>query len=407
MKLLSPAIKAATGFTLGGAAFAVANVLLARHLAPQAYGELALLIAITNLSIPLGPMSLDTIILRHRPGPQPRLLAFSIVSGSIAGLIIASVTSKIYPIDAQLLSFMVVAILAGSVARVAASVYQSEQRYGLSLCLIQSQNITLILVALAVGVFAGIGSHTVYVTYTMHWVVVAVIGAALLLVGSRLRAKHTWRLPWGECPPLLGYLIAAQLSIQLDRLVIPKFLDLESLALFGVLAALVLAPYKMLEVGVAYTLVPGLRGADDKSARLAIILSESRSALLVFTVAIANAFLLAPLIADVFLHGKYVLETTLIAAAVFAGTLQVIARFMVSIVTALGARTHLRWITQASWLTLFLAVLCGWFGSTWGLPGVILGLSAGSLARIIIAALIASYVWNQPDHVREDVVATA
>lgn len=407
MNLLSPAIKAATGFTLGGAAFAVANLVLARHLTPEAYGQLALLLAITNLSIPLGPMSLDTIILRHRPGPQRQQLGFSILSGLVAGLIIATLTWKIYPIDSRLLVFMVVAILAGSVARVAASVYQAEERYGLSMGLIQSQNITLIVVALAVGLWAGVGSHTVYATYTIHWVVVAVIGGALLSIGSRRRAIGTWKVPWGECPPLLGYLIAAQLLIQLDRLIIPKFLDLQSLALFGVLAALVLAPYKMLEVGVAYTLVPGLRGADTKPARLAIILDEIKSAVLVFIGALASAFLLAPLIAEAFLQGKYVLEPKLIGAAVFAGTLQVIARFTVSIVTALGDRTHLSWITRTSWLTLFLAVLCGWFGSFWGLPGLILGLSVGSLARIVVAALIAFHVWNQPDRVREDVVVTA
>ena len=70
MKLLSPAIKVATVFTMGGASSAVANLLLARHLTKLDYGEFSLVLAIATFSLILGPVSLDEMVLRARPGPH-------------------------------------------------------------------------------------------------------------------------------------------------------------------------------------------------------------------------------------------------------------------------------------------------------------------------------------------------
>jgi len=390
---------------MGGAAFALANLLLARELSAQEYGELALVLAITNMSIPLGPLSMDAIVLRHRPGPLKMLLGLSVVTGIVGGVIVAGLAHAIYPINVQFLPIIVLAISAGSITRVAASVFQSENRFRSSLSLIQGQNLTLILGALAVGIWAEFTSKTVFSAYAAHWMLAAIAGWLALRFWSGLKADESWKIPWGECIPLIGYLIAAQLTIQLERLVIPKFLDLESLALFGVMAALVLAPFKMFEVGVGYTLIPGLRTAATKGERKGIVIHEVKSATVVVLLATVSGFLLAPWIADLFLHGKYVLSADLIGACVIAGTLQISAKFVASIVTALGNRLHLARLTRGSWGSLLIAILCGWWASQWGLPGIIVGLAIGSLARIIIATWIAMRVWRQPELIGGELAA--
>ena len=103
MKLLSPAIKAASAFALGGAAFALANLLLARSLSTQAYGEFSLVLAITTLGVSLGPLSLDAVVLRHRPGPRGMLFGFSLMTGAAVAAVAATVGWAIYSIEAGFL----------------------------------------------------------------------------------------------------------------------------------------------------------------------------------------------------------------------------------------------------------------------------------------------------------------
>jgi len=396
MKLLSPAIKAASAFTLGGAAFALANLLLARSLSMQAYGQFSLVLTITVLGVMLGPLSLDAVVLRHRPGPRPMLFRSSLITGVVVATVAVAIGWAVYSIEAGYLTAVAVAIVAGSVTRLCASIYQSEQRFKVSLWLIQSQNITLILGAIVASWISVASAQVVFSAYALHWVVAAIVGVLSLRFVAGITTNDSWTIPWRENPPLFGYLVTVQLAAQLDRLIIPKLLDIESLATFGVLAALVIAPFKMFQMGVGYTLVPGLRTADSKSARRRILLHEAGVMALVIAGGAASGLILAPWIAELFLKGKYVLGSTLVSAAVIAASLRVLVMFVSSIVTALGNQNQLAWLNHGSWVALFASVAGGWWGSQWGLPGLIFGFASGSLLRIAVAVLIASRVWHQP-----------
>lgn len=129
MRSLSPAIKAASAFAMGGAASAAAHLLLARYLTTQSFGEFSLVLAITTFSVALGPLSLDAVVLRHRPGLMSSLLRMSSFSGIIAGIVVATLASWLYSFDPGFLPFIAITTAARSVARVGASVYQSEQKY--------------------------------------------------------------------------------------------------------------------------------------------------------------------------------------------------------------------------------------------------------------------------------------
>lgn len=395
MSILSPAIKVATAFTMGGAASATAGILLARHLSTQEFGHFSLVLAICTFSIPLGSMGLETIVLRRRAEPAPYLVKSSLISGAFGGLAVPAIAWYVYGLDAAYLILIGITVTAASVTRVGASIYQSKQKYNWSLWLIQSQNMTLILAAAAAGVYAGIAEKFIFSVYAFHWVLASAVCWLSLWHFWGLRSDDSFTAPWAERAPLFGHLATLQLFSTLDRFLIPKLLDIESLATFGVLAILIISPFKMFEIGMGYTLVPGLRGADSREDRKTIILSEARAALLVITLAIFSGFFLAPWANELLLGQKYHLSQSLIAAAAFAGALKVTASFASSIVIALGNNGELRWLNFNAWISLLTSVAFAWIGSRWGLAGLIAGFSVGSLTRIVVAGSLAKKVLHE------------
>ena len=395
-KLFSPAIKAAGAFAMGGAAFALANLLLARHLSTQDFGHFSLILSITLLSIPLGPMGLDSVALRHRPGPQIKLLGGALIFGAIGAILVAALAAKIYALDSRILLVLGIAIMAGSLARMSASIFQSVERFKAALLLMQAQNITLIIAAVAAGIFTGISSDAVFSLYAVQWVIVAMIGWYLLLFRSKIPTLPSWKIPWPEIPALFGYLVTHNLSTQVDKLLIPKLMDIETLATFGVLSPLVMAPFKMLQSGVGYTLVPRLKSATSLAHRTRLALHEAKTTSVIVVLSGSAAFIVAPWVTNVFLNGKYELSQLLIASAVFSGVLRVAAMYASSIVTALGESHHLMWMTRASWIALSVSVIGGAWGVQWGLPGFIFGFALGLLVRTGIATFFAIQVWHLP-----------
>jgi O-antigen/teichoic acid export membrane protein len=327
---------------------------------------------------------------------MPKLFGLSLLTGMVVALISVAVGYLVYAIGGAFLAALALAIAAGSVARLGASIYQSEKRFKFSLWLIQSQNITLIASAIVVGLVSATSAKGVFSAYALHWSAAAAVGLLSLRLSSKIPTNESWIVPWREGLPLFGYLVTVQLAAQLDRLIIPKLLDIESLATFGVLSALVLAPFKMFQTGVGYTLVPGLRNSDSRASRRGILMHEAAITALVIVGGAASAFFIAPWFAEFFLKGKYVLGPALIAAAVFAGAMRVLVMFISSIVTALGDQTHLVWLNRGSWLALAASVAGGWWGSQWGLAGLVFGFSLGSLLRAALAAAVSAKVWKMP-----------
>lgn len=402
MTMLSPAIKAASAFALGGAAFSLANLILARYVSTQEYGQFALLLAILNLGIPLSAIGLDAVTLRQRPGPNLKLFKVSLLVSAVSALVLSAGAWRVYDLDIVVAVVLGIAICGGSVAKMSSAIYQSEQRYRISLWIIQSQNISLMLAAVAAAFVVGVSSFTVFSVLTIHWVAAAIVGWFTLMVFSAIRTESNWRIPWQEIPALFGFIITVQLAAQLDKLLIAKVLDIESLATFGVLSALVLAPYKMFQAGVGYTLIPGLRNSETAAERSASLFREAKATLLVVILGGISGFLLAPWAVKWMLAGKYEFSLELVAAAVFAGTVRVLVMFVSSIVTALGEGEHLTSLNRLSWLALAVSIAAAGYGSRWGLPGFITGFALGSMVRVVFATTIALRVWKTPKHTLPD-----
>lgn len=381
---------------MGGAGFAIANILLARDLSTTEYGQFALVIAVLNLGVAVGPLGIDSAIVRHHPGVRTSLLRTSLASGATTGLLLAVSVWLIYEMAIPLALLVGIAIMAGAVTRAGAAIYQSEENYGRSLLLIQSQNMTLILAALVAGMFAGFSSLIVFSILAFHWVMAAGIGWTMLLTRPKQKLLDNWKMPWREIPPLFGYIVTIQVVTQLDRLLLPKIMDIENLATFGVLAAMVISPYKMFELGVAYTLIPSLRSATSHAKRIASLRHEAMTTLLVIALGAISGFLLFPWASTMFLGDKYTFSNSLIGAAVFAGSVRVFVSFISSIVTALGDASQLTNLHRSSWFSMIVSIVGCWWGSRWGLPGFIYGFAMGSIARLVLASAIAIKAWHAP-----------
>ncbi len=81
-------------------------------------------------------------------------------------------------------------------------------------------------------------------------------------------ARETW-FPWTEAFSFAGLNAAGLVLIQLERLVIPHVLPLSDLATYGVLAAIAGSLFRVLQMGVGYTLLPRLRVASNVLAAAA------------------------------------------------------------------------------------------------------------------------------------------
>ncbi|HEX5962223.1 MAG TPA: oligosaccharide flippase family protein, partial [Gemmatimonadales bacterium] len=230
----SPTLRSVIVYGASGLGFAGANLILARVLSTGEYALFTLVIAVVNLSFALAPLGVDGIVQRRHLEAGPRLLKRTLGAGLITGIIAALVAGFAYDVDAPLLLLVFAATVGGGAMAVAGAQFQSEQRYGISLALTQSPNLTLILAALAV-VLTGLKDARLPLTISAFGFVLAgVIGWWVLFRERAAKPHHETWFPWGEALSFAGLNAAGLLLVQLDRLIIPHVLPLHDLATFGV-----------------------------------------------------------------------------------------------------------------------------------------------------------------------------
>jgi O-antigen/teichoic acid export membrane protein len=189
---------------------------------------------------------------------------------------------------------------------------------------------------------------------------------------------------------LLGINAAALILMQLERVLTPRVLTLEDLATFAVAAALVGSPFRMLQMGAGYALLPRLSAASTPEERRQLVRSEAVAVVLMGG---ATAFLVwfaAPWIADWMLAGKYEIGTSLMIATLVSGGVKVMDSFATTPIRALGSARQLARLNLVSWACAGLGVVGGWLGARWGLVGLIYGVTLGWVARSAIAGAISA-----------------
>jgi len=382
----SPALQVSVLHGFAGLGFPLANLLLAGALAPQDYALIALVVSLINLSFPLSPLGLEKIVIRKKLKATPLLLA----RGTAASVLTATVTFFIglflYRLGIRELLFVWISVAAGGVAFLASAKFQSLERFAVSVVLAQSSCYFFLLAALVTVGFGIKDTIAPLAILVGGHVLTAILGwRKLLKEGSGEREKERG-FSYAEALSLAGATGALQFMMQLERLIIPKVLSLEVLATFGVVAAIVIAPFRVLQMGAARTLFPQLRNAPDVEARRRLLVREGVVMAVVAAAICVVFWYVSPFAVRKLFKGKYELSSALVAAGLAAGLVRLANSFIMSAVTALCSAKELFHWNLLSWVFVILGGAAAVAGARWGLVGVVFGASAGWLGRIVLGA---------------------
>jgi len=376
----SSTLRSMVVYGASGLAFLSANILLARALSTDHYALVTLVVALVTLGYYLAPAGLDGVVARGRAGVGPPLLLRAGAAAAVVGAALTAVALIVYGIAPATAALLLPASVAGALMLVAAARFQSEQRFALALALTTSPNLSLLLGAAATIALGRQTAHVTLLVLTLGLAASAAIGWTVVLRERPRAAPQPSAIPWREAAALAGLSAAGMLFIQLERLVIPHLLPVEDLALFGVLAAIAGSLFRLLQMGVGFSLLPRLRNAATVVERRRLIAHEARFAVAIAVSGAGAILVVTPLLERWFLAGKYELPAALIVAALFSGVAKIAHAFARAAATALGTPRELARVNGAGWLSVALAVGGAFLASPWGLTGVIYGVGAGWLA---------------------------
>ena len=382
----SSALQTAVVFGLGGVAFALGNLLLARALPPEQFGSFTLFVALVQIGASIGPIGLDGLVNRRPGGIMLRRRA--LLTSGIVAAVTAIVATTLYRLNAALVVALIISITAGGTSLVAAAIFQRQGRFGLSLSLSQGNTVALLAVG-AVAVIAR-GSETRFLAalVALSYVISASVGWGIL---AREPSQEPTEVPsFWEGLSLLGINAAALILMQLERVLTPRLLTLEDLATFAVLAALVGSSFRMLQMGTGYALLPRLNTASSPEERQQLVRREAVAVMLIGVTAAVLVWFAAPWIADWLLAGKYDLSTPLMIAALVSGGVKIVDSFATTPVRALGSAHQLAMLNWVSWACVGVGGIGGWIGARWGLVGLIYGVTLGWFARSAIAGTLSA-----------------
>jgi O-antigen/teichoic acid export membrane protein len=373
------------GFGLGGVGYALGTLLLARVLPPTQFGVFTLFLALVQIGASLAPIGLEGQVNR-RPGgvlsPGRPLLTSMIVAAATA-----LVASTLYRMDEAFIAALVISITAGGISRVASAIFQSRLRFALALSL--SQGLAVALLGMGtVAVIAGGADPRLLAAFVAGYYVVSA-GVGWGMVAREKPEGRTEAHSFLEGLSLLGITAAALILNQLERLLAPRLLTLEDLATFAVAATLVGSPFRMLQMGAGYTLLPRLSAASTPEERRQLVRREAAVVILIGGGAALVILFTAPWIARWLLAGKYVLSTALIIAALVSGTVKLADGFATTMVWALGSPRQLAFLNWVSWTCAGVGVAAAWLGARWGLIGLMYGVTVAWVCRGAVAGALA------------------
>jgi hypothetical protein len=393
----SPSIRVGGLFALVGAGFAGGSLLLARALSREEFGIVALWLALYYVCGALAPWGAEGVVNRRRIRPGRRLARRAFTTSAATATLSTAVAVTFYGFSATLSLLLWAAIVAGGLGTVAAAQFQARHRFLTAMSIWRGSNIVILAAAIAALADPRAGVLLPLAVFTAGQLVVAAAGwAGLRRVARGEPDAATEPFAWSEA---LSYFTAASATAflpQIERLVLPGVLSIDDLAVFGVLAALVIAPYRMFQAGVNYTLFPRLSKAGSKRHRRLLIRSEVRTMLMGGVVAGLLIWYVAPVVAGAFLGDKYHLEASLLLAGVVAGCAKLVEALGRAIVSALGTNRDLALYGTASWVALGAACLGAWLGSRWGVPGVIYGTMLGLSIRSVSGLVLGMLHLNDP-----------
>lgn len=403
----SPTIRSAAVFGAAGVGFAAANLILARALSPTEYALVTLVVALVTVGVALAPAGMDGIVNRRALEAGPRLLKRVLFATTATGLIFALVGALAYHTPASLAAMIFVATAVGGSVAVAAAKFQSEKRFGLSLALFQSPNLILLLAALVTAAAGVREAWVALLIVTLGGIPGAVWGWRTLFRERHAKPERSAEFPWSESLSYAGVQTSQLLMVQLERLALPHLLPLRELATYGVLAAIAGSLFRILQMGVGYSLLPRLRAAADVRQRRRLVAKEAKLVGAIVLLSSTAIWVVTPVVERWFLAGKYHLAGALVLATVVSGVAKVINGFSKSTVSALATPRELSVIAVLGWASVAVGLVAAIVGARWGLAGVIYGVAVGWLVRATSSFYVAGRHLRLPASERALESATA
>jgi O-antigen/teichoic acid export membrane protein len=371
----SRSLRAVIIFAAGGFGFAAGNVVLAMVMPPADFGVVALVLALNQFSLTIGTFGMEVIVNRHRPRVNGTFTAYLLVAATTTSLIVAVVAGYYYKLSVPVMVFLFVMVVASTTNRVIAAVFQEDRRISGSLFLLQIHNYTLLLAAGVVVLLPRWGAALIVGVVASGYVCTASWGWwHVRRTMSTDRQAVSVRLLLSEGAAIVGLSVAVQTLFQFERLAIPKIGSMEMLATYAVLAAIAGSPYRMIQLGNSFTLLPSLRAATDGNAARAVIRSETITAAIAAAGSSLVVIVGAPLVFHFLLHDKYVIGWELLAVMIAIGLARVWEGFSSTIVSALGSATRMAQLSLVSWISLAIALAGAIGGRAYGLLGILCGM---------------------------------
>jgi O-antigen/teichoic acid export membrane protein len=377
-------VRTAGAFLLGAVAFVLANLLLARHLTPTAFGLLTLAVAISAAASPVAPFGLTVILVRRHLSLDRKLLLRCAYTSVVVAVGAVALTATLYNLSHSLLIIIAITIVGGGFTRLASARLQRDERFLASTLASESGNYVLFLAAL--GTLA-IGSRDPL------WPLASVCVAQALIAGflsyrlqdvPRGKVTSPTQLNLSEMLALTGANAATMVLTQLERVAIPIFFEIEALAEFAVLAMFTIAPFRPLEVSVYRTLLPRLSRSTSVSMRRQLLMQEFLYASLLFVGLGTLIVAVTPAIVNVIFSGKYDFSVGMMVCGIMLGQIRVVRSIFSAAIAAIAEQRALLLWTLVEWASVLAAFMGGWLGSRYGLQGFLWGvISAGFLASLL------------------------
>jgi O-antigen/teichoic acid export membrane protein len=398
--LRSPSLRTAAAMGLGGVCFSVGGLILARELPIAQYALLSLVLGIVSVAGNTAPLGLDQVVGRRgiRLSAPWRRAAFG---ASLATALAAALfAGLLYHLPPALMASVALITLALGVAQSVGAHFQGQRQFGIAVWVVQLFNGTIALIAL-VTALTGLDSAT-EVCGLMSLVVIVAAAAVWRLVPRQGDAGDGRLSPWmvrGEALSLATMQAGGSTFLQLERLLVGPTVGLHDLATYGVVAAFVSSPFRLLQAAVQFTLIPRLREARDARARRALLRREGALVALPLAAGSAAIWLLAPPLAHWLLAGRYALSEALITVMLLSGWLKLLNGFLTALVVSCGEERRLGMLSAICWGSLGMSVAGAFLAIPWGLVGVLYGIAAGWVVRCILAgwlALACLKEWRAP-----------
>lgn len=372
-------LRATAAFALSGVAFALGNLLLARTMPMNEFGRAALEIALLNLFGVIAPLGLDQVLLRRQDHASTGLFGWVLLVNGFVAVVIGFASNQFYDLPPLEAGLMAVAIAAVGLACVASAGMRAQHRDVVPLIMVFGTNSLILLCGIDGFLAESISVPQVLAVVAGGNVLLSGIAWIIFYRGSPFPRIPAEPIRWSEAISLLGLVAVGALSIQLERLIIPKTLGGEALAIFAVLSSVATFPFRLVTSGAGFSLAPQLRIAETFQERKLVVVRELSTIGVLLSITTAIIALFAPLVTSLMTGGRYELSETLVLAACLSGGVKVVQSVIRTVVIGCGSHRAIVILNGIGWFAIVVSIFAGIAGSRWGLTGLIIGMAAGSL----------------------------